>query len=57
MIESIIGSTFTGRVAEEVRYGPYDAIVPVVEGQACLTGRQEFVIDPNDSLRDGFIIR
>jgi trans-L-3-hydroxyproline dehydratase len=57
VIESIIGSRFTGRVVETTTFGPYPAIIPEVEGTAHITGRHEFLIDPNDPLRDGFILR
>jgi trans-L-3-hydroxyproline dehydratase len=57
VIESILGTTFSGRVLERVRMAGYDAIVPEVAGMAHLTGRHEFVIDPRDPLRNGFILR
>lgn len=56
-IESIIGSTFTGRVAQETTFGPHAAIIPEVEGTAHITGRHEFLIDPADELRNGFLLR
>ena len=57
VFESIIGSRFTVRVLEETEYGPYPAVIPEVEGSASITGRHEFLIDPDDPLRDGFILR
>ncbi len=57
VIESIIGSRFTGRVTEETTFGPHKAIVPEVEGTAHTTGAHTFFIDPSDPLRDGFILR
>jgi trans-L-3-hydroxyproline dehydratase len=57
VIESIIGSTFIGRVVRETDFGPYSAIIPEVEGTAYITGKHEFLIDPDDPLRDGFILR
>lgn len=57
IIESIIGSHFTGRVVETTTFGPYPAIIPEVEGTAYITGRHEFLIDPNDPLNNGFILR
>jgi trans-L-3-hydroxyproline dehydratase len=57
VIESIIGSRFIGRVAQTLRLGPYAAIIPEVEGTAHLTGRHEFLIDPDDELRWGFLLR
>jgi len=56
-IESIIGSKFTGKVIEETTFGPYPAIIPEVRGEAHLVGRNELWIDPNDPLKDGFILR
>ncbi|MBL8190506.1 MAG: proline racemase family protein, partial [Acidobacteria bacterium] len=57
IIESIIGSTFTGRVAQTTTFGPHAAIIPEVEGTAHITGRHEFLIDPADELRNGFLLR
>lgn len=56
-IESIIGSAFTVRAAQAVRVGDLDAIIPEVGGTAHITGVHEFVFDPQDPLRDGFILR
>ncbi|MFC1482153.1 proline racemase family protein, partial [Candidatus Neomarinimicrobiota bacterium] len=56
-IESIIGTTFTGKVVEETTFGPRKAIIPEVEGTAYITGINEFVIDPDDPLKQGFIMR
>ncbi|HZS04696.1 MAG TPA: proline racemase family protein [Blastocatellia bacterium] len=57
VIESIIGSSFTGRVVRTTTFGPHDAVIPEVEGTAHITGRHEFLIDPADELRNGFILR
>ncbi|MEO9965664.1 MAG: proline racemase family protein [Reichenbachiella sp.] len=56
-IESIIGSKFIGSVHGEEKYGPYDAVIPQVEGTAYIVGQNEFLIDPKDPLKDGFILR
>ena len=56
-IESILGTTFTGRVVRTTTFGPHAAVVPEVEGSAYLTGRHEFLLDPRDPLKDGFILR
>jgi proline racemase len=50
---SIVGSEFTGRVVEEVAEG----VVTEVEGRAHLTGRHEFVLEPDDELGEGFLLR
>jgi trans-L-3-hydroxyproline dehydratase len=56
-IESIIGSSFDVRVAAETSVGSLPAVVPQVTGTAHITGRHEFLIDPEDPLRDGFLLR
>jgi trans-L-3-hydroxyproline dehydratase len=57
VIESILGSRFGGRVVETTTFGPHPAVIPEVEGTAHITGRHEFLLDPDDELRDGFILR
>jgi proline racemase len=57
VVESIIGTRFAGRIVETTAFGPYPAIIPEVEGAAYITGRHEFLIDPNDPLKTGFILR
>ncbi len=56
-IESIIGSRFTGCVVKEASFGPHAAVIPEVEGAAHITGRHEFLIDPADPYKNGFILR
>lgn len=57
IIESITGSSFKGSVVSELDYGPFIAVIPQVEGTAHITGIQNFVIDPNDMMKEGFILR
>lgn len=52
--ESIIGTTFRGRVLEDTRIGEHDAIVPEIEGEAYITGENTFHIDERDPLKYGF---
>lgn len=56
-IESIIGSVFKGSVVKTVDYGPFKAVIPQVEGTAHVTGQHEFLIDPEDKVGEGFILR
>ena len=56
-IESLIGSRFTGRVVETVEVGGIPGIIPEVAGTAYITGQHTFLIDPDDPLKDGFILR
>jgi trans-L-3-hydroxyproline dehydratase len=57
VIESILGTTFTGSVKEAVKFADYDAVIPSVKGTAHITGRHEFMIDPDDPIKNGFILR
>jgi trans-L-3-hydroxyproline dehydratase len=57
VIESILGTCFTAEAVEPTKFGPYDAVIPKVTGSAFITGRNELLIDPDDPLRDGFILR
>lgn len=56
-IESITGSVFKGSVVSEEDYGPFNAVIPQVEGTALITGMHTFIIDPNDPMKNGFILR
>ena len=57
VIESIIGSCFTGQVSRPCRFGPFEAVIPEVSGQAHVCGQHEFIIQPQDPLRHGFLLR
>ena len=57
VVESILGTTFTGEVVEATTFGPYAAVVPRVSGTAYIVGRNEWVIDPADPLGNGFLLR
>jgi len=57
VVESILGTTFTGEVVEMTTFGPYLAVVPRVSGTAYIVGRNELLIDPGDPLGMGFLLR
>ncbi|MFM8532187.1 MAG: proline racemase family protein [Acidimicrobiia bacterium] len=52
--ESIVGTTFKGRVVDRVEVGEKNAIVPEIEGEAWITGEHTFLIDGDDPLKSGF---
>ena len=54
--ESIIGTTFGGRVAGRTQVAEYDAIVPELTGSAWITGEHTFLLDDDDPLKNGFRI-
>ncbi|HUM69556.1 MAG TPA: proline racemase family protein, partial [Chloroflexota bacterium] len=57
VVESILGTTFTGEVVEVVRFGDYTAVIPQITGAAHICGQNELLIDPADPLRHGFVLR
>jgi proline racemase len=52
--ESIVGTTFRGRVVGREMVGELAAIVPEVQGSAWITGEHTFVIQSDDVLKEGF---
>jgi trans-L-3-hydroxyproline dehydratase len=57
IIESIIGSTFSVKVVTTTTFGHYDAVIPEVSGNAYITGKNTFWINPEDPLKNGFVLR
>lgn len=57
VVESILGTCFSCRVADVTQFGPYEAVIPEVTGSAYIIGQSETLIDPEDPLRFGFILR
>jgi len=54
---SVVGTEFSASVVGETEVAGHPAVVTEVEGSAHLTGRHEFVIDPEDPLGTGFLLR
>lgn len=57
MHESVIGGRFAARVVGEVRVGDVPAVITEVEGSAHLTGHHQFVLEADDPIGLGFLIR
>jgi proline racemase len=57
VVESIVGTRFSGRIARELIWEGIPAVVPEVEGSAWITGRSELLLAPDDPLARGFILR
>lgn len=57
VIESIIGTRFSGKITATGSCGRYPAVIPEIEGSAHITGVHRFVVDPADPLARGFILR
>ncbi|MHC1712350.1 MAG: proline racemase [Solidesulfovibrio sp.] len=54
--ESIIGTLFKGRLVDTVKVGSFEAVIPEITGAAYITGFNQFVIDPLDPLKFGFLL-
>ncbi len=52
--ESIIGSTFTGRIVDTAQVGDRAAIVPEISGRAWITGTHQHMLDPSDPWPGGY---
>ena len=57
VVESILGTCFTGRILSETRVGSHPAVVPTVSGRAWITGINQLLVDPADPLAEGFLLR
>ena len=55
--QGIVGTTFTARVVGDTSVGDLPAVVTEVEGSAHRTGEHNFVLEPNDELGSGFLLR
>jgi proline racemase len=55
--ESIIGTSFTGKVLEETKVGDVDAVIPEVSGRAFIIGFNQWVVEENDPVAEGFFLR
>ena len=54
---SIVDSEFRARVVGETEVAGRPAVITEVEGSAYRTGRASFELDPEDPLREGFLLR
>lgn len=55
--ESIIGSTFTGRIEGQATVGTHDAIIPSISGWARMTGLNTLFINDRDPYAHGFEVK
>jgi proline racemase len=55
--ESIIGTEFTAVVVEETEAYGHPAVVTEIEGAAHRTGYHQFVLEPDDEVGTGFLLR
>jgi proline racemase len=56
LYESITGSVFRGQAVSEVEIAGGTGIIPQITGSAYITGLNEWIIDEQDPLRNGFLL-
>lgn len=54
--ESILGTTFTGRLTGTTRLGPYEAVLPTISGRGWITGFHQYVVDAGDPFPQGYTL-
>lgn len=55
--ESIICTKFTGKVLSKAKVGEFDGIIPEITGSAYVTGFSQYLVDPDDPVKHGFILK
>jgi trans-L-3-hydroxyproline dehydratase len=55
--ESIVGTVFVGKALERTKVADLDAVVPEVSGRGYVMGFNQWVVDPDDPVADGFFLR
>jgi len=55
--ESIICTKFTGKILSEAKVGEFNAIIPEITGSAYITGFSQYIVDPDDPVKYGFILK
>ncbi len=55
--ESILGTMFKGEIVGKDKIGEFDAIIPKITGAAYITGFNHFVIDEDDPVKYGFVLK
>ncbi len=53
VLESFLGTRFTGRIVEAATVGSFHGAVPEIRGSAYITGMHQFVLEVGDPLNEG----
>lgn len=57
IIESILGSPFSVQAIENLTFAGFDAVIPEVTGDAYICGKGQWLINAEDPLKYGFLLR
>jgi proline racemase len=55
--ESVIDTIMTGRILSETTVAQFPAVITEITGRGFITGFNQFVVDPEDPTRQGFLVR
>ncbi len=55
--ESLTGSVFTGRIVMAATIGEYEGVVTEIAGRAAVTGMHQFMVDYDDPMPEGFLLK
>lgn len=55
--ESILGTLFEGEIVGTTKVGEFDAVLPKITGSAWITGFNNFLIDEDDPVKYGFLLK
>jgi proline racemase len=55
--ESVIDTIMTGRILSETTVTQFPAVITEITGRGFITGFNQFVVDPEDPTRQGFLVR
>lgn len=55
--ESILGTIFEGKILGTTNVGEYEAVIPQISGSAYITAFNHFVIEEEDPLKYGFVLK
>ncbi|WP_018923057.1 proline racemase family protein [Salsuginibacillus kocurii] len=53
----ILDSEMKGEIIGRTKVGSYEGVIPKIKGKASITGFQQFMVDPDDVLKDGFVLK
>lgn len=54
--QGVLGTTFEGRLHEQVQFHGREAVVPSIRGRAWISGFQQIVLHPDDPFPSGFTL-
>lgn len=54
--QSVLGTTFTGRLRGTARVGEHEAVLPSVTGRGWITGFNQLVVDADDPFPEGYTL-